>query len=66
MAINLHDQPSKPYMDYDVTDYTGENYPIIPTARGFGWPEAFAIVLVGLMLTPVVSWVALRIAEALA
>lgn len=66
MAINLHDQPSKPYMDYDVTDYTGENVPYIPPRRGIGAAEVLMFVLVVALCVPIVSWVALRIAEALA
>ena len=67
MAIDIHDQPDHSYFGgYDCCDYTGDNFPVIPSARGFGWPEAFAIILVGVLLVPLVSWVAMMIAEAVA
>jgi hypothetical protein len=66
MAIDLHDQPRQSYMDYDVTDHTGDNFPYIPRKRGIGPAEVIMFLLVVALCVPIVHWVALTIAEAVA
>jgi hypothetical protein len=66
VSIDLHDQPHGSYMDYDVTDHTGDNFPYIPRERGIGPAEAIMFLLVVALCVPIVHWAAVLISEAIA
>jgi hypothetical protein len=60
MAIDLHDQPSRPYHDFDVTDteLSNDQPPHeYEGFRSFGWPEvlSFAVYIVFMTLL-IIGW----------